>query len=119
MKILIALPALMLTGASPPDAAIETSEPTEKITTTRTSERPMVVRDFRTVERDGRIVRGDRVLGTGRCDELARTARRDMDRTAPLPPMRKLNELPPAEGYYAVWRTDEFGCPDPVKFDGN
>ena len=25
-------------------------------------------------------------------------------------------ELPPADAYAAVWRTDEKGCPDPVRY---
>jgi len=29
---------------------------------------------------------------------------------------RKLTDLPPADAYAAVWRTDEKGCPDPVLF---
>ncbi len=29
---------------------------------------------------------------------------------------RNLADLPPADAYAAVWRTDEKGCPDPVLF---
>ncbi|WP_343344436.1 hypothetical protein WJT74_10215 [Sphingomicrobium sp. XHP0239] len=110
MKFLIALPALALTGASPPASDNATEDRAEPITTTRTANPPVVVRDLPRVDFDGRVTSEDR------CDDLARTARRELDRGAPLPPMRKLDELPPAEGYYAVWRTDAYGCPDPAKF---
>ena len=99
MKTLIILPAIALVGAAPPESTSSLEmdvAPPARVAGER-------LPTFRVVRQ---------------CGDLAQTARRDYkpDEDAPVT-VRKLNELPPAEGYYAVWRTDERGCPDPIKFD--
>ena len=44
------------------------------------------------------------------CKEIGSIARGDQNR----PQMKNLGELPPAQAYMAVYRTDERGCLDPM-----
>jgi hypothetical protein len=79
-RILLAVPALALLGASPP-APMNAPQPTRVISPLPT-----------TCDRPGSYANGPNTP----------------------PQLKRLGELPPAEAYMAVLRTDEKGCLNPL-----